>query len=321
LAGAYQTSVNVPVTVLHPVRDVNGALVPSQAAAVVKALLKPDRTAASEVATLSDIGTTGWVQAVLSPTAPGQYTLQLTSPGFPTADGRFEEYAIVVSSGLASSTGLLTTLDRVRTRLQLKKIDGSLYAPTDVSPIDGLINAMISEVSDEYQNRLGRTILEAGYIDYLHGNGLSRLPLNEGPLVSIASLETVAYSDNGAGGVTETRTLVAPHLYVGGGLRGQGRHLGVGAVVLLGRDQYGGNGSVFTRGDRNYRVSYTGGFSTVPEGIVGIATTRVVNDWYTKDTKYLLSKTLSDSAMSVLSPERIREEEERALAPYLVDRL
>jgi len=313
LAGAYQTSVNVPVTVFHPVRDVNGNLVASQAAAVTKALLKPDRTAASEVVTLSDIGVTGWVQAALSPTAPGQYTLQLTSPDFPTADGRFEEYAIVVTSGLAPSAGLLTTLDRVRIRMQFRKTDGSLYGAAEASPYDSLLNAMISEVSDEYQNRLGRTILEAGYVDYLHGNGQSRLPLNEGPLVSITSVETVAYSDNGAGGVTETRTLVAPHLYVGGGLRGQGRHLGVGAVVLLGW-------ATFTRGVRNYRVSHTGGFATVPEGIVGISTTRVVNDWYTKDTKYLLSKTLSDTAISVLSPERIREEEEQALAPYVVDR-
>ena len=313
---AWRAQQGVPLTFPHPVRDADGNFVAGQAASVTQSLLGPDRAAGSEVATLIDNAVDGWVDVSITLTeALGVYTLELTNPSAPTADGRVTEYSITVSAGFAAADNLLTTRDRVRTRLQLKKeqSDPSVpITPGDSHVLDALIDLLISEVSDEYQNWVGRTFGEATYTEYLDGSGRSSLILGVGPLVSVTSLESVEYEDDGAGGVTETKTLIAPHTYVVAGLRTQPRYTGRGRIDSLGR-------SVFTRGPRRYRVIFVAGFDPIPEAVIGLATTDVVSRLNTRETGHLLSKSLGDGTTAFLRPGQMQEAREVGLTPYLVE--
>lgn len=309
---AYQAQQGIPVTVLHPVRDINGAFVAGQAAAVTKNLIKPDRTVdAATAVTKTDLAI-GWVQATQALPLLGTYTLELSNPDAPTADGRTTAYDIVVSAGIVVSTQLLTSRDRVRTRLQLKNASDLPITPSDSHVLDSLIDLVISEVSDEYQARLGRTLAEATYTEYLDGTARPSLVLGVGPLVSVTSLESVEYEDNGAGGVTETRTLIKPHTYVVAGLRTQPRYTGRGRIDYLG-------GTVFTAGPRRYRAVYVAGFASIPEAVVGLATIDAVYRLKTRETAHLLSQILADGQVSFLRPQQMQESRESGLAPYVLE--
>jgi len=311
----YHGQMGIPLTLFHPVRDINEAYVAGQAAAVTKALLGPDRLAATgaELAAvvLSDFAT-GWVKVVCTLPRFGEYTLTLTNPSAPTADGRVTDYPIFFSAGVSASGNLLTSLDRVRTRMQLKNAAGLPITPSDPHVFDDLINLLISEVSDEYQKWFGRNIAEADYIEYLDGSGRSSLLLGAGPLVSFTSLESVEYEDNGAGGVTETRTIVQRHTFVLAGLVSQPRYTGLGRIDLLGI-------SVFNRGPKRYRVVYRAGFATIPEAIVGLATADVVYRLMTKDTGHLLSQSLGDGTITFMRPQQMQESRVNVLGMYQLE--
>ena len=299
---AWQTQKGVQLTYQHPVRDIVGVFVANQASAVVSVLLKPDKTPASEVVTLTDF-TLGWVNVQFTPTLTGVYSLSLTNPSFPTADGRTTDYDILVTAGLLAGQDLLTSLDRVRTRMQVTKLVGGIEVPIepgDSHPFDSLLNLIISEVSDEYQGVLGRTFAEKSYTEYLDGSGRPSLVLGVGPLVSVTSLESVEYEDDGAGGVTETRTIVERHTYVLAGLRTQPRYTGLGRIDFLG-------GTLFSKGPKRYRVICTAGFNSIPEFVVGRATEDVVSRIMNRMTGHLLSQSLGDGTISYMRPLQAQE--------------
>jgi hypothetical protein len=315
VGASYQLQQGVALQFFHPVRTLEGAYVAGQAANLGKSLLGPDRLAATgaELAavTLSDYAT-GWVLVTATLPRLGEYTLELTNPNPPTADGRIEPYSLRVGAGLVASATLLTSRDRVRTRLQLTKPDGTPIQPGDSHPFDSLIDLLISEVSDDYQNGLGRTFIEQAYTEYLDGTGTPSLVLGNGPLVSVTSLSYVDYQDNGAGGVTEVLTTVGRHTYVLSGLRSQARFCGRGRIDLIG-------GAEFVRGPKCYKAVYTAGFAAVPEGIVGLATEDVVFRLMTRDTGHLLSKSLGDGTVSYMRPGQMAEARESRLNPYLLE--
>ena len=308
---AYQAQLGIPISIFHPVRDVDGAYVTGQASALTLELLGPDRLPASEPVILADFAV-GWVRATLTVTRLGLYTLSLTNPGEPTADGLTTSYDIVASAGISSSLQLLTSRDRVRTRLALKNAAGQPILPDESHVFDALIDLLISEVSDEYQDLLGRTFAETAYIEYLDGTWRSSLVLGAGPLVSFTLLESVEYQDDGAGGVTEVRTTIPRHTYVLAGLRAQPRYLGRGRVDLLGCTK-------FMLGPKRYRATYSAGFDAVPEGIVGVATEDVVFRLMTAQTGHLLSQTLGDGSITYLRPQQMVEMRETRLTPYMLE--
>lgn len=296
----YQAQLGVALTLMHPVRDLNGNFVAGQASAVTKSLLGPDRLAASEVVTLVDHAVAGWVQATFTPTRLGTYTLELTNPNPPTANGLTTPYDIGVLPGLAPSATLLTSLDRVRTRLDLRHTDGNPIQPGQPHAYDAMLNLLISEVSDELQAMAGRTFIEQTYTEYLDGTGRSSLVLGAGPVVSVTSVNEVAYEDNGAGGVTEVLTEVKRHTFVIAGQRNQPRYSGRGRLDLLGDAE-------FTTGPRRYKVVYVAGFATVPESVVMLATDEVVSRFMARETGHLLSKSLADGTISYLRPGQMQE--------------
>jgi len=298
----YQAQIGIPLTFFHPVRDINDGYVAGQAAAVTKELLGPDRPVdAVTPVTLVDSAVAGWVRVTVTPPSVlGQYTLHLTNPADPVADGRTTPYEIIVGAGVSSGQSLLTSLDRVRLRMNLKEADGSPVDPGDVHDLDAFLNMLISEVSDEYQRLCGRTFAEASYTEYLDGTGRSSLVLGVGPLVSFSSLNLVDYQDDGAGGVTEVLTVVPRHTYVLAGLRSQPRYTGLGRVDLLGD-------ALFSPGPKRYKAVYTAGFDVLPEILVGRVTEDVVYRAMTRETGHLLSQLLGDGSITYLRPQQMQE--------------
>lgn len=308
---AWQAQVGVPLNLFHPVRDINGALVAGQAASVTVSLLGPDRAAASEVPVLTDFAT-GWVRVAATLTLTGEYTLKLTNPSHPPADGRVTEYQLFVSAGAVTGAGLLTSRDRVRTRLQLENDAELPITPPDPHIFDSLIDLLISEISDELQRRAGRVFAEATLTEYLDGTGTSSLVLGSGPGVSVTSLESVEYEDDLAGGVTEVRTLIAPHTYVLAGRRAERNYLGLGRIDYLA-------GTIFTRGPRRWRVVWIAGFDPLPEGIVGLATTFVVARLMQRDTIHLVTQALGDGSINYLRPLQMENLIESTLGLYRLE--
>jgi len=313
----YPAQVGVPLVILHPVRDINGNYVAGQAAALTKALLDPDRLAApTELAatTLVDHAVAGWVVATFTPTRAGTWTLSLSNPDAPTADGRTEDYSILAAQGIAASATLLTSLDRVRLRLNLRYGTGDnppAILPGQAHDLDAYLNMLISEVSDEYQATAGRTFIEQTYTEYLDGTGRPGLVLAAGPLVSVTSLNQVVYQDDGAGGVTEVLTLVPAYSYVLAGLRSQPRYTGRGRLDRI--------GWCWAKGHRNYKAVYVAGFAAVPEAVVGLATEDVATRCNMRNIGHLLSKSLMDGTISYLRPSQIQEMRQDILGAWRVE--
>jgi hypothetical protein len=274
--------------------------------------LGPDRLAApTELATLAlSDEAVGWIQAIITLSRLGTYTLSLTNPV--GTDEREIAYDIQVSAGISPSASLLTSLDRLRTRLQLKNAAGQPIQPGDPHALDALLMIFISEVSDDIQGELGRTFAETDYIEYLDGNNRSSLVLGAGPLVSFTSLNWVDYQDNGAGGVTEVLTVVPRSSYVLAGLRSQPRFYGLGRIDLLG-------GALFTPGPKRYKAIHRCGFSPLPEGLVRWATEDAFYRAMSRDVGNLLSQTLGDGSITYMRPQQMMESRELGLAPFRLE--
>lgn len=314
----YPAVQGVAYSFFHPVRDINGAYVAGQAAAIAasKAMLGPDRLAATagELAavTLSDFAT-GWVQVTVTLPRLGEYTLTLTNPGLPTADGAPVDYPIIVGAGVAVSTTLLTSRDRIRTRMQLVNALNQPIQPGDSHPFDSLIDLIVSEVSDELQTIAGRTFIETAYTSYIDGSGTRSLLLPAGPLASFTSLSLVDYRDDGAGGVTEVLTTVPRSSYVLAGLRSQPQFKGLGRIDLIGW------GARFVCGVKNYKATFSAGFATVPEMIVGLATEDCVFRIMSRESGHLVSQSLGEGSVSFLRPQQMADLRESRLAPYMLE--
>ena len=297
----FQAQVGIPLVFQHPVRDINGNYVGGQAGAITKELLKPDRTVdATSPVVLTNHAVAGWVTVTATLPLQGQYTLHLTNPADPVADGRTETYHIMVGAGVATGQSLLTSLDRVRLRLGLKWTDGTPIQPGQAHELDAYLNLLISEVSDEYQRACGRTFAEASYTEYLDGTGRPSLVLGAGPLVTFTSLNHVEYRDDGAGGVTEVLTLQPRHSYVLAGLRSQPRYTGLGRIDLVG-------GALFSRGAKNWKAVHLAGFDVLPEHLVGRVTEDVVYRTMTRQLGHLLSQSLGDGNITYLRPQQMQE--------------
>jgi hypothetical protein len=85
-------------------------------------------------------------------------------------------------------------------------------------------------------------------------------------------------------------------------------HLGLGWIRRL--------SGVWTRGQRNLKIVYVAGFTTVPEGLRRVATASSVYEFLTRESHGLTSKTIGDATHSVLTPAQLSFAEDQAIAPY-----
>lgn len=195
----------------------------------------------------------------------------------------------------------LTNLSRVKAQLWA---EGG--APSD---FDTLLEALIPEVSEDIEARLGRSIDEATFTHYLDGNGRDRITLPCGPLVSVTSVHSVAYSDAGDGSKAETLTEIKEYERTAGGLRSAG-HKGLGWIRLL--------SGTFAPGIENVKVVYVAGWDALPGWIKGIATRIVCLRFNTREVDGLASKDVGEGSISTVPQANVDAAIERAIAPLRV---
>ena len=296
---AYHVGKGNEVTILHVVRDITGEPVPSKAAELSTALYEPDGSASSLTVTATDIGTTGFVSLKFTPDQTGNWLLQVTNPSG-TDEGTYTYTAQVSAAAevLAETSGLLTTLARVKERLG--------FASSNTT-WDDLLNSLISEISARAKDITGRVLTEATYTEYYDGTGTDTLYLRQGPLVSVSSVYSVSYGSDGIGGRTETTSLLDSSSYVPDGLRSEGWR-GCGKIRLL--------GGTWTSGTRNWKVTYTAGYDTVPESLVHFATNWVVSAFLTRECYGLASRVVGEGSVTPVPLETVEKMLQLQLAPY-----
>jgi len=296
---AYHVGKGNEVTILHVVRDINGDPVAWQASSLTTTLYEPDGTVSSLTVTATDIGTTGFVSLKFTPDQTGNWLLQVTNPSG-TDEGTYTYTAQVSAAAevLAETSGLLTTLARVKERLG--------FASSNTT-WDDLLNSLISEISNKAKDITGRVLTEATYTEYYDGTGTDTLYLRQGPLVSVSSVYSVSYGSDGAGGRSESTSLLDPSNYVLDGLRDENWR-GCGKIRLL--------GGTWTEGVRNWKVTYTAGYDTVPESLVHFATNWVVSAFLTRECFGLASKVIGDGSITPVPLDTAEAMFRLQLAPY-----
>jgi len=141
----------------------------------------------------------------------------------------------------------LTTLDDVKSYLGISG-NGS----------DELLGTLIAAASEAIESYCGRKFASAAVVEY-HDGGHTFLVLSRFPVSSVSAI----YTD--PSGRFSPGTLVPASCYV---VYGE-----AGLVVLT--------SGVFPAGARAVKVSYTGGYASVPADI-GQAATMLVATWYTR---------------------------------------
>ena len=206
----------------------------------------------------------------------------------------------------------LTTLALIKTRL--------FSGTSDVDPgsdYDTLIGELINDVSDHIGQRCDRVFGEATHTEYPDGSGTDTLLLSQGPLVSVTSVNTVEYGDDGVGARTETLTAVdeADRLEVG--LRAENA-IGLAGIRL--------RSGIFTKGRRNYKVIYVGGFLSVLDGTAGdiplalrdAATAHVSALFNLRGLEGIATKDVGDGSRSTIPTVSLDAALDRAIAPFRV---
>ena len=299
---AYLVANNDSITIRHPVRTVGGVLKTGEQANITSTLSDAAGASSAISVTIAEIGSTGWYGAELTPTATGNWVLTLTNPA--GTDEAIVEYGIQVTTGGAIVAGGtdLTTLTRVRSSLYT----GTTSATTDH---DVLIANLIDEVSDAIQQFVGNVIGEATYTEYYSGMGEELMMLRHGPLVSVTSVNEVTYSATSSVDTSRTETLSEVYEYerLEGGLRSE-NYKGRGWLELV--------GGKFTPGQRNYKVVYTAGFSSIPNSLVLAATNAVVYEFKRRERVGFQTNTAGDASVSFMTDNQMRNALERAVAPF-----
>jgi len=278
------------------VRDLAGALVTGQAATLASAatLSDPAGVASALAVTVTEIGTTGWYLATFTPDAAGQWVLTLTDPAAPTASGQDFDYPISVADvgipGVPLAGYGLTTLERVHRMLRL---------PDSQTSHDDLLEVLIDGITSQIEQRAQRHIGLYSYIEDLDGWGTPTLWLAQGPLVSLAAVEELAYTSGGV-----AATAVDPTLY-----RGVGISHGAG-----GDDDRAGvqrtDGGTWGEGRGRWRVTYDAGYTVIPPALTLDATRLVVAHFRRSDLEGLVSEgraDLSSTPIDVAELDRLTE--------------
>jgi hypothetical protein len=300
---AYQVQLGNEASVLHQVWNAGGtARVTGQASSITTVLLDPLGAVSALPVTKTEIGVTGLYTLAFTPTSLGNWLLTATNPA--GTDEASSDYAVaavgtVVVGGAWQG---LTTLALVRQRLSI---------PTADTSRDALITQLIAEISDQVEVETGREFIEASRTEYYDGSGREVLLLRQGPLVSITSVSSIEYGDDGAGNQTETATIVKPSERFSGGLRSEGDN---GRAWIRLRSGF------FVPGQRNYKVVYVAGFSTstaaLPAAIVHKATTDVAVEYYLREAAGLMAKTVGDSTINPIPRANIYEARARSWSPF-----
>lgn len=239
---SYTSAINTEVDVLHVVRNLLGtATVTGQAGNITIALRAPAGAAHSITPTITEQGATGYYDAKFTPNVLGVWRLTLTNPAG-TDEGVYDYDIDVVqdAAGTTPTGTFLTTLQKVKDALEETGTTHDTY-----------ITDLIARGTHLIEKIVGRTLVAAAYTEYAWGRGGKRLELRRGPINSVTSVEDVTYDAVAA----ETLTTVQAGDYFARSLASEG------SLIPGWLERHHGT---WLAGQRNYRVVYNAGFSTVP---------------------------------------------------------
>lgn len=198
----------------------------------------------------------------------------------------------------------LTTLARLKERLTITDTDR-----------DGVLQSLITEVSLTFQRVAGRLMNEQTHTHYLDGTGLVRMWLPEGPLVSVTSLESLTYADDGSGGRDELPTAIDPFTYLTELMRGELQGTDPGSTVRDGPSSLYRSG-LWGVGVRNFKITYVAGYDTLPESLLHSVTNLVAAKYHTREAEGLRGKDVEGGSIELISPAQFDEAMERSTAPW-----
>ena len=206
---------------------------------------------------------------------------------------------------MAADPNDLTTIARVKERLTI----------TD-SNRDAMLQSITTELSLLVQRLAGRLFNEQTHTHYLDGTGLGMLWLPDGPLVSVTSVNSVAYADSGAGARGETLTAVDPYLYLEIHPRSELDGADAASSVRDGPSALYMRSGVWTRGVRNYKVVYVAGYDTLPQALVHGVTNLVAGKYHQREADGLRGRDIEGGSLELVSPAQWDEAVDRVVAPW-----
>ena len=285
---AWPAQRGVPCTVRHAVRDLAGILVTGQAGSLSRALSDPAGGASGLATSVAEVGATGWYLITFTPDAAGPWVLTVTNPAAPVGDGQDTEYPIAVGEFGLPGVPLvgygLTDLATVRTFLKFKDTE---------TKWNELLELLIDSVTSDLEQRARRHFGLYSYTEVLHGHDLDTLYLDQGPLVSVVSVEELTYS---AAGVAATALAAW-------------QFKGLGQAVTLGDDARARvrrlDGQCFTAGRDNWRVVYSAGWADLPPALTLDATRMVVAYFRGSDLEGLVSQGAADLSTTPIGPQEL----------------
>lgn len=289
----YVANKDSEVTLLHVVRDLAGAVHTSSATGFSVVVLDQDQNSESGVVTWSEPVATGYLELTLTPNALGNWLVRVTDPAA-VNNGLESEYAVQVVN---SAAGLTPTGTWLTTRANVKEALG--YDSN--TNYDDLLDNLIARASVMIESRLGRSVVQASYTEYVDGDGSEYLNLRQGPVISVTGL---AYATHDSSGITTTSVDAGTYITYGNE-----------ADWLMG-GFLRSNGGCFNRGRKNYEVKYSAGWAAVPYDIEQLAIDVVTWLFNQRKDAGNDSRTVGDGSKSFRTREELIAHIDAMLAPY-----
>lgn len=236
-------SVDSTATILHVVRDLAGTGTVTGSAS---SLSYSYRDVAGNVTTsgfsATEQGSSGYYDVpVAVGSTTGNAVMSITNPSG-SDEGTYDYPIQIVQSAAGITPGgtFLTTLANVKETLDVSHSDW-----------DDFLTNLIARASQRIEREVGRPLVSASYDEYCDGEGHAFLYLRRGPIVSVTGVYTVTYDSSG----NETTATVSAGNYFARNKASEGSY-DFGYL-----EHYSGG---WVRGQRNYLVSYSAGFASVP---------------------------------------------------------
>jgi len=291
----YVASKDNEVTILHVVYDLAGQVHTSSATGFSVTVLDEGQNTETGVATWSEPVTTGYLPITVTPNATGNWIVKVTDPA--SVNNSIESvYSVQVVS---STAGLTPTGTWLTTRANVKEALG--YGDPANTNYDDLIDNLIARASVLIESRLGRSVVQASYTEYVSADGSEFLNLRQGPVISVSGL---AYATHETAGITTDS--VDAGTYIVYGDEDDWRMPGF----------IRSNGGCFNSGRKNYEVKYSAGWATVPYDIEALCIDVVT--WFFNQRKDVGndSRSVGDGSKSFRTRSELIEHIDGVLAPY-----
>ena len=240
---AYVVGLNESLAILHPLLSLDGSSFVSGEVANFSYVLRDEsgNTQTSGVSVAEQSTSGHYTNTFASWDATGVWKLSITNPAGDLATYDYYVQVVQNPAGATPTGTYLTSLANFRERIG---------AAAAVTSSDALYTNLIARASEKIESICGRNLVAATYTEYCDGGGRD-LNLHRGPINSVTSVHVVSYSTAG----TETVTAENAGSYFKRGMTDDGWKL-PGYIER--------HNTSWTHGQRNYRVIYNAGFSTVP---------------------------------------------------------